>query len=80
MNFAILENGFLPSKISTILPEEFDDIEYVGNNLPKILANNQIESEILNLEPEKDISHLSTEELERTMLLYSYIGLSLIHI
>ena len=74
MNFAILENGFLPSKISNILPEEFDDIEYVGNNLPKILANNQIESEILNLEPEKDISHLSTEELERAMLLYSYIG------
>ena len=74
MNFAILENGFLPSKISTILPEEFDDIEYVGNNLPKILANNQIESEILNLEPEKDISHLSIEELERAMLLYSYIG------
>ena len=27
MNFDILENGFLPSKISTILPEEFDDIE-----------------------------------------------------
>ena len=41
MDFSILESGFLPSKISTTLSKEFDDIEYVGNNLPKILANNQ---------------------------------------
>ena len=74
MDFSILESGFLPSKISTILSKEFDDIEYVGNNLPKILANNQIESEVLNLEPEKDISNLGIDELERAMLLYSYIG------
>ena len=74
LNFSILESGFLPNKISTILSKEFDDIEYVGNNLPKILANNQIESEVLNLEPEKDISNLGIDELERAMLLYSYIG------
>ncbi|MDA9756967.1 indoleamine 2,3-dioxygenase [Acidimicrobiaceae bacterium] len=74
MDFSILESGFLPSKISTILSKEFDDIEYVGNNLQKILANNQIESEVLNLEPEKDISNLGIDELERAMLLYSYIG------
>lgn len=74
LDFSILESGFLPSKISTILSKEFDDIEYVGNNLPKILANNQIESEVLNLEPEKDISNLGIDELERAMLLYSYIG------
>ena len=39
-----------------------------------VLANNQIESEVLNLEPEKDISNLGIDELERAMLLYSYIG------
>ena len=74
MNFSILETGFLPNKISTLLSNEFDDIEYLANNLPKILANNQIESEVLNLETEKDISNLSIDELERAMLLYSYIG------
>ena len=74
LNFSILETGFLPNKISTLLSNEFDDIEYLANNLPKILANNQIESEVLNLEIEKDISNLSIDELERAMLLYSYIG------
>jgi indoleamine 2,3-dioxygenase len=74
LNFSILESGFLPNKISTILSNEFDDIEYLANNLPKILANNQIESEVLNLDIEKDISDLSIDELERAMLLYSYIG------
>ena len=74
LNFSILERGFLPSKISTLLSNEFDDVEHVANNLPKILANNQIEDEVLNLETEKDISNLSIDELERAMLLYSYIG------
>ena len=74
LNFSILESGFLPNKISTLLSNEFDDVEYIAKNLPKILANNQIEYEVLNLETEKDISNLSIDELERAMLLYSYIG------
>jgi indoleamine 2,3-dioxygenase len=74
LNFSILERGFLPSKISKHLSNEFDDVEHVANNLPKILANNQIEYEVFNLEIEKDISNLSIDELERAMLLYSYIG------
>ena len=74
LNFSILESGFLPNKISTLLSNEFDDVEYIAKNLPKILANNQIEYEVLNLEAEKDISNLSIDELERAMLLYSYIG------
>ena len=74
LNFSILESGFLPNKISTLLSNEFDDVEYIAKNLPKILANNQIESEVLNLETEKNISNLSIDELERAMLLYSYIG------
>ena len=74
LNFSILESGFLPNKISTLLSNEFDDVEYIAKNLPKILANNQIESEVLNLETEKNISNLSVDELERAMLLYSYIG------
>ena len=74
LNFSILEIGFLPNKISTLLSNEFDDVEYIAKNLPKILANNQIESEVLNLETEKNISNLSVDQLERAMLLYSYIG------
>ena len=74
LNFSILESGFLPNKISTLLSNEFDDVEYIAKNLPKILANNQIEDEVLNLGAEKDISNLSIDELERAMLLYSYIG------
>ena len=74
LNFSILESGFLPNKISTLLSNEFDDVEHIAKNLPKILANNQIEYEVFNLETEKDISNLSIDELERAMLLYSYIG------
>ena len=74
LNFSILESGFLPNKISTLLSNEFDDVEHIAKNLPKILANNQIKDEVLNLETEKDISNLSIDELERAMLLYSYIG------
>ena len=74
LNFSILESGFLPNKISTLLSNEFDDVEHIAKNLPKILANNQIESEVLNLETEKNISNFSVDELERAMLLYSYIG------
>ena len=74
LNFSILEIGFLPNKISTLLSNEFDDVEHIAKNLPKILANNQIKDEVLNLETEKDISNLSIDELERAMLLYSYIG------
>ena len=74
LNFSILEIGFLPNKISTLLSNEFDDVEHIAKNLPKILANNQIEDEVLNLGAEKDISNLSIDELERAMLLYSYIG------
>ena len=74
LNFSILESGFLPNKISTLLSNEFDDVEHIAKNLPKILANNQIKDEVLNLETENDISNLSIDELERAMLLYSYIG------
>ena len=74
LDFSILESGFLPNKISTLLSNEFDDVEHIAKNLPKILANNQIEYEVLNLETEKNISNLSIDELERAMLLYSYIG------
>ena len=74
LNFSILEIGFLPNKISTLLSNEFDDVEHIAKNLPKILANNQIKDEVLNLETEKNISNLSIDELERAMLLYSYIG------
>ena len=52
----------------------FEDIEEISSSLHKILANNQIGNVINEINQQKDISSLSIPELERAMLLYSYIG------
>jgi len=74
MNLEILEEGFIPKKISEKLPENFSDVEKLANNLPKVLGNEQIEEHVLRIETHKDISNLDSSQLERAMLLYSYIG------
>ena len=74
MNQDILNSGFIPEVICEQLPEGFEDIELLAEELPKVLANEQITDRISKLEIEKDISKLSLSELERAMLLYSYIG------
>ena len=78
MNFDVLKKGFLPEQISQRLPDEFQDIEAIARNLPKILVNNQIIEEVSSIEPEKHIENLTKPELERAMLLYSYLGHALI--
>ena len=74
MNLDILNSGFIPKVICEQLPEGFEDIELLAEELPKVLANEQITDRVAKLETEKDISRLSLSELERAMLLYSYIG------
>ena len=75
MNQDILNSGFIPEVICEQLLEGFEDIELLAEELPKVLANEQITDRISKLEIEKDISKLSLSELERAMLLYSYIAL-----
>ncbi len=74
MDLKILEKGFIPENICQKLPDIFLDIEQLASDLPKVLANEQIDDFVHNLEVEKDISSLTESELERAMLLYSYIG------
>jgi len=74
MNLEILDMGFIPKEISENLPEGFEDVENLSNQLPKVLGNEQIEESVLKLEIHKDISNLNSSQLERAMLLYSYIG------
>jgi len=74
MDIKVLDNGFIPESISESLSSDFQDVEEVANQLPKILANEHIEYSVKSINPNKDISSLSDSELERAMLLYSYIG------
>ena len=74
MHQEILDSGFIPNKICEKLPSSFDDIENLASELPKVLANEQIVERVQQLEQEKDISNLSNSELERAMLLYSYVA------
>ena len=74
MNRNLLEKGFIPQEICTHLPNVFEDVEEISSSLHKILANNQISNVVNEINQEKDISSLSTSQLERAMLLYSYIG------
>ena len=71
MNQDILNSGFIPEVICEQLPGGFEDIELLAEELPKVLANEQITDRVSKLEIEKDISKLSLSELERAMLLYS---------
>ena len=74
MNRNLLEKGFIPQDICTHIPNGFEDVEEISSSLHKILANNQISNVVNEIDQEKDISSLSTSQLERAMLLYSYIG------
>ncbi len=74
MHQDILDSGFIPKKICEKLPPNFNDIENLVSELPKVLANEQIVERVGQLEQDKDISKLNASELERAMLLYSYIG------
>ena len=55
MNQDILNSGFIPEVICEQLPGDFEDIELLAEELPKVLANEQITDRISKLEIEKDI-------------------------
>ena len=74
MHQEILDSGFIPDQICEKLPSSFDDIENLASELPKVLANEQIVERVEQLEQDKDIANLNTSDLERAMLLYSYVG------
>ena len=74
MNKDLLEKGFIPEEICLELPDGFKEVEEISSSLHKILANNQIKNVISEIDQEKEISSLSTPQLERAMLLYSYLG------
>ncbi|MDC3256838.1 indoleamine 2,3-dioxygenase [Acidimicrobiia bacterium] len=74
MNLDLLDKGFIPEEICLKLPDTFSDIEKLASELPKVLANEQIEKRVSQLEIEKNIDTLTTPQLERAMLVYSYIG------
>ena len=74
MHQEILDSGFIPDQICEKLPSSFDDIENLASELPKVLTNEQIVERVEQLERDKDINNLNTSELERAMLLYSYVG------
>ena len=67
MNRNLLEKGFIPQEICTHLPNGFEDVEEISSSLHKILANNQISNVVSEIDQEKDISSLSTSQLERAM-------------
>ena len=71
MDIKVLDNGYSES-ISESLSSDFQDVEELASQ--PILANEHIETSVKNINPNKDISNLSDSELERAMLLYSYIG------
>ena len=76
MNLDLLDQGFIPEEICLKLPDNFSDIEKLASELPKVLANEQIEKMVSQLEIEKNIDTLTTPQLERAMLVFSICSLA----
>ena len=74
IEFNLLKNGFLPATICTTLNEEFSDLEDCLGQLPKLLATNTFKKDLSNLKIYANFDALTLSELERAMLLYSYLG------
>jgi indoleamine 2,3-dioxygenase len=69
------ERGFLPEQDPLIrLPRQFDAWEEVAQHLPKLLVSDQLRRRIVDL-PRFPIETINDQrELERAMLLLSYLG------
>ena len=72
MNLELLNRGFIPEEICLKLPDTFSDVEKLALELPKVLANEQIEARVLQLEVEKNVgfNSASTRESNACLLLY----------
>ena len=73
-NLALLLKGFLPSEICRKSDSSFDDVEDLLSNLPKLLATSNLGSQLKHLKIYDISDDLTNPELERLMLLYSYLG------
>ena len=72
--YSLLKEGFLPNNICLSLGEEYKGLEECLSQLPKLLSTRKFKKEIKNLEPYSGFENINVEELERAMLLYSYLG------
>jgi indoleamine 2,3-dioxygenase len=69
------DRGFLPSQDPLIeLPRPFDSWEQVAHQLPKLLASDQVHRTIRGLPPFPVDKIRDRRELERAMVLLSYLG------
>lgn len=67
--------GFLPSKDPlTSLPQKFAPWEEAATNLPKLLVTDRVRSLIKRIPPLDPSSLKSKAEIERAMMLLSYLG------
>jgi indoleamine 2,3-dioxygenase len=71
---SLLKRGFLPDNVCTKLNSEYLDLEDCLSQLPKLLITRTFKQEVLKLRIYTKFDSLTTDELERAMLLYSYLG------
>lgn len=71
---SLLKNGFLPESICTKLSSEYLDLEDCLSQLPKLLTTRTFKQEVSKLKIYTKFDSLTGPELERAMLLYSYLG------
>ena len=71
---SLLKSGFLPETVCTTLNTDYSDLEDCLGQLPKLLATNTFKKDVSKLKIYTKFDSLSPAELERVMLLYSYLG------
>ena len=71
---SLLKSGFLPDNVCTNLNSEYLDLEDCIGQLPKLLTTRTFKQEVSRLRIYTKFDSLSAPELERAMLLYSYLG------
>jgi len=74
IEFSLLKSGFLPETVCSTLNTDYSDLEDCLDHLPKLLATNTFKKDLSNLKIYTKFDSLSPAELERAMLLYSYLG------
>ena len=73
-DLSLLKSGFLPDNVCTNLNSEYLDLEDCIGQLPKLLTTRTFKQEVSRLRIYTKFDSLNTSELERAMLLYSYLG------
>ena len=71
---SLLKSGFLPDNVCTKLNSDYLDLEDCLSQLPKLLTTRTFKQEVSKLQIYTKFDSLTIAELERAMLLYSYLG------